>query len=58
MRMRRDFIPTYSKPEPEPESKKKKKIQGNASTSVSLFEHLESMILHYIYFPSSFNQYH
>lgn len=56
MRMRRDFIPTYSKPEPE--SKKKKKIQGNASTSVSLFEHLESMILHYIYFPSSFDQYH
>lgn len=58
--MRRDFIPTYSKPEPEPESKKKKKkkIQGNASTSVSLFEHLESMILHYIYFPSSFDQYH
>lgn len=54
--MRLDFIPTYSKPEPE--SKKKKKIQGNASTSVSLFEHLESMILHYIYFPSSFNQYH
>lgn len=53
--MRRDFIPTYSKPEPE---SKKKKIQGNASTSVSLFEHLESMILHYIYFPSSFNQYH
>lgn len=54
--MRRDFIPTYSKPEPD--AKKKKKIQGNASTSVSLFEHLESMILHYIYFPSSFNQYH
>lgn len=57
--MRLDFIqvPTYSKPEPE-SKKKKKKIQGNASTSVSLFEHLESMILHYIYFPSSFNQYH
>lgn len=54
--MRLDFIPTYSKPEPE--SERKKKIQGNASTSVSLFEHLESMILHYIYFPSSFNQYH
>lgn len=53
--MRLDFIPTYSKPESE---RKKKKIQGNASTSVSLFEHLESMILHYIYFPSSFNQYH
>lgn len=57
--MRLDFIPTYSKPEPESKKKeKKKKIQGNASTSVSLFEHLESMILHYIYFPSSFNQYH
>lgn len=58
--MRLDFIPTYSKPEPESKKKKekKKKIQGNASTSVSMFEHLESMILHYIYFPSSFNQYH